>query len=95
MRRSGAAPALLALAFLLGAPAARAQCAMCRTALTNSPEGRAMGAEFNRAILVMLAAPYLVTGTLAAVFFRRRLRAALAHRLGRLRPAPAGARARG
>jgi hypothetical protein len=75
--------ALLALA-LLGAAAlavglpAEAQCAMCRTALTGSAEGRAISASFNRAILVMLFAPYLVVGAMAAVLFRQPLAARLA-----------------
>src|SRR5688500_12071960 len=57
--------------------ASEAQCAMCRTALTGSPEGRAIGEQFNRAILLMMAAPYVVIGTVGAVFFRERLRSAI------------------
>lgn len=55
-----------------GATPAAAQCAMCRTALTQSPEGRAMAESFNRAILLMLAAPYAVFGAGTTVFFLRR-----------------------
>lgn len=78
-------PVALTLGLLAGAagPAA-AQCAMCGTSLTNSAEGRAMTPAFNRAILVMLAAPYALMGVAAAYLGRRRLRALAA----RLRPAP-------
>lgn len=63
---------LLALAL---AGDASAQCAMCGTALTNSAEGRAMTPAFNRAILVMLAAPYTLMAAAAAYAGRHRLRA--------------------
>lgn len=56
------------------APTASAQCAMCGTALTNSAEGRAMTPAFNRAILVMLAAPYAMMAMAAAYLGRHRLR---------------------
>jgi hypothetical protein len=68
--------AALLLAVGAGLPA-QAQCAMCQTALTNSPEGRTIAASFNRAILVMLFAPYIVLGTMATVLFRRPLFARL------------------
>jgi hypothetical protein len=75
------------LALVLCLPA-QAQCVMCRSALTGSPEGRAMSASFNRAILLMFFAPYFVVGTLAAVLFRHplaaRLRAAWDARRGLL-----------
>ena len=64
------------------APLASAQCVMCKTALTDSPEGRAINQTFNRAILLMLVAPYLVAGTLMATVFRRPLAAVLVRRLG-------------
>jgi hypothetical protein len=79
-RRQLALLAALALAAAALADPALAQCAMCKTALTASPEGRSIGEQFNRAILVMIAAPYLVMGALAAVVFRSRL-GALAQRL--------------
>jgi hypothetical protein len=60
---------------------------MCRTALTNSAEGRSIGEQFNQAILLMIAAPYLVLGTVGAVVFRERLCATWRARRGR-RPAP-------
>lgn len=90
LRRTLALVAALALAAsVIGswAPDTHAQgCAMCKTALTNSPEGRAMARSFNTAILLMLAAPYLVFGAGAAVFFRRRLRAGAARAWARLHP---------
>ena len=83
--------AAVLLACALGAspaPSARAQCAMCRTTLTGSAEGRAMSTSFNRAILLMLFAPYVVVGLTAAVLFRRPLAARLARlRAGIRRPA--------
>ena len=48
---------------------------MCRTALTNSPEGREIGEQFNRAILLMIGAPYVVFGAVGAAIFRERLHA--------------------
>jgi hypothetical protein len=71
---------LLALGLAGGASA---QCAMCGTALTNSAEGRAMTPAFNRAILVMLAAPYTLMAAAAVYAGRHRLRALAV----RLRPA--------
>jgi hypothetical protein len=65
------------------AATASAQCAMCGTSLTNSAEGRAMSPAFNRAILVMLAAPYTLMAGAAAYLGRHRLRALAV----RLRPA--------
>jgi hypothetical protein len=64
-----------------------AQCAMCRTALTNSPEGQGLAPEFNRAILLMIAAPYVVFGTVGLVAFRGRIRSAWVRFAARHRPA--------
>ncbi len=63
-----------ALPLALAAAPVLAQCAMCQTALLNSTEGRGMSEEFNRAILVMLFAPYAVFGSIGAVLFRHRIR---------------------
>ena len=60
---------------------------MCRTAITNSAEGRSIGEQFNRAILLMIAAPYVVMGTVGAVVFRRPIASAWRARRGR-RPVP-------
>ncbi len=82
-----AAVALLALAVaLLLAPPAAAQCAMCKTALTNSEEGRGITAEFNRAILVMLLGPYLLMAAGAAYLLRERIRSLAARAGSRVRP---------
>ncbi|HEY3176414.1 MAG TPA: hypothetical protein VGK94_11725 [Candidatus Polarisedimenticolia bacterium] len=69
------------------APLASSQCVMCKTALTDSPEGRAINQTFNRAILLMLVAPYALVGTLMATVFRRPLAAVIVRRLrpGRVR----------
>jgi hypothetical protein len=45
---------------------------MCRTAVTQSPEGRALAGSLNRAILMLMAAPYAVFGTGALLLFRHR-----------------------
>jgi hypothetical protein len=69
---------LIVLALLLAAAApAAAQCVMCKTALTSSPEGHAMGAQFNHAILLMLFAPYVVAAAFTVTIFRRRIAVAL------------------
>ena len=46
---------------------------MCKTALENSAEGQAMARQMNNGILIMIAAPYLVFGTVGAVVFRGRI----------------------
>lgn len=67
--------ALLVVVALLGLAAApvAAQCSMCRSVLTQSPEGRRVSEQLNNAILVMLAAPYLVFGSFVLVLFRARV----------------------
>jgi hypothetical protein len=54
-------------------------------ALMNSPEGRGMGQEFNRAILVMFFAPYAVFGVVGTILLRHRIGASLRRERGRLR----------
>jgi hypothetical protein len=88
MRRllcSLAVPLVLALLLAQPGPAA-AQCAMCKTALTNSEEGRGLSAEFNRAIVVMLMGPYLLMGAGAAYLLRGRIRSLTARAVARMRP---------
>ena len=59
---------LFAFAMLLLETSGWAQgCAMCRTALENSPEGRALAGTFNYAILFLMGIPYVLFG--AAGFF--------------------------
>ena len=60
---------LLASIAFFYAPA-HAQCALCVTALENSPEGKGMAASFNRGILFLLAAPYAIIGTSGFMIFR-------------------------
>jgi hypothetical protein len=57
------------LVLLLPHPSA-AQCAMCRRALS-SPEGQRMVAAFREGILFLLAAPFLVFGTIATLAIRK------------------------
>jgi hypothetical protein len=86
MKPARVAAALVVLAALLAvAPPAAAQCAMCKTALTSSPEGHLLGAHLNGAILMMVFAPYLVAGTVASVLFRRQIGSALTRLLRRAR----------
>lgn len=93
MRRLLALAVLVAPLLMAAAPLG-AQCAMCQTALLNSAEGRGMGEEFNRAILLMLFAPYAVFGSIGAVLLRHRIRASMRGwprgLRSRLRPLPAG-----
>lgn len=63
----------MAVLALLWPEAAAAQCQMCKTALTNSAEGRAISEEMNRAILLMIGAPYVVFGAVGVMVFRGRL----------------------
>jgi len=66
----------LVLVFVLGLTAAAwSQCAMCRTGLAQSPEGQKMARGFNQAILFLLAAPYLLVGTVAFQILRLQARA--------------------
>ncbi|HWX25636.1 MAG TPA: hypothetical protein VN083_11360 [Vicinamibacteria bacterium] len=70
-----AAALLLVFLLLLGEPGTLlAQCAMCKTLLTNSPEGRAISGRFNVAILVMLVAPYVVGSFVLLALFREQIR---------------------
>lgn len=72
-------------AVVLWAHPALAQCALCKTVLTGSREGQAIARQFNQAILVLLFAPYMVFGTLAAFAFRSRIRARVARAFQKLR----------
>ena len=71
-RKSVAASALLValLAAFVFADSALAQCAMCRTALDQ--EGGQVAAGFNRAILFLLAMPYVVFGSIAGSWYWKR-----------------------
>ncbi len=60
-------------ALLLAAGDLYAQCAMCRTALQQSPEGQELAAGFNRGILFLLLAPFVVTAAMALLVCKARL----------------------
>ena len=45
-------------------------CAMCRTALENSPEGRALAGTFNYAILFLMGIPYVLFGAAGIAIYR-------------------------
>ena len=70
VRSAEACALLIAIVVLIAAHPASAQCAMCRRAL-DSPEGRQMIAAFQSGILVLLAAPFAVFGTIATLAVRR------------------------
>lgn len=65
------------MVLLVASDVAFAQCAMCRTGLTNSPEGQRLANGFNSGILFLLSAPFVVVGTIAFLIFRPHLRRAL------------------
>lgn len=79
-KRTAMVVALLLLAW--SAAPAFAQCAMCKTFLTSSPEGQRIARDFNLGILVMLVAPYAVFGSFALFAFRSQIR----QRLARIAP---------
>ncbi len=70
MKRAVAILLCAAALIVLCADPSSAQCAMCRRAL-QSPEGRQMVAAFRSGILLLLAAPFLVFGTVATLAMRR------------------------
>jgi hypothetical protein len=80
-RVAGPAIAAVALALLALPADTAAQCAMCKATL----EASDVGAQFNHAILVMLAGPYLVAGVFGLVYFRARVRLVAGRVLARLR----------
>ncbi len=45
-------------------------CAMCRTALEASPEGRVLASSFAHGILLMLFIPYTLFGLFAFIVYR-------------------------
>jgi hypothetical protein len=71
--------ALVAL-LLLAAEPALGQCRMCRAAL-ETPETAALAHSFRRAIVFLLAAPFLAVGVVALLVVR-------AHRASAAAPAP-------
>ena len=69
-RRLAFAGLLALCGLVLLGPPALAQCSMCQQVVSQSPEARRIGAELNRAILVMFFAPYLIFTSFALVLFR-------------------------
>ena len=63
LRRALLTVTILGVALALEATA-WSQCAMCRTALENSPEGQAMAEGFRKGIILLLAAPYAILGAI-------------------------------
>lgn len=57
-------------AILLIDTTAFAQCSMCRTALESSAEGQAIAGGFRKGIVLLLAAPYAIFGTVSVVVYR-------------------------
>ena len=52
-------------------PSAFAQgCAMCKTALESSPEGRFLASSFAHGILLLLFLPYVIFGTVSFAIYR-------------------------
>src|SRR5207253_756816 len=51
---------LLGACSLISSLPAQAQCAMCKTALTNSPETAKLAENFNKAVFVLLIPPVLL-----------------------------------
>lgn len=70
MKKSLIAALFLAAVFLLLETSSWAQCAMCRTALESSVEGRALAGGFRKGIVLLLAAPYAIFGTISYLVFR-------------------------
>jgi len=72
-KRIAALTAAVALLLAFGyVETASAQCAMCRAALEQ--DGGRVAAGFNRAILFLLAMPYLVFGSIAGSWYWKRRR---------------------
>ena len=65
---------LVGVVWLMALPSVEAQCAMCRTALESSEQGRAMAVQFNRGILFLLGAPFGVAALIGIAMVRSRRR---------------------
>ena len=57
-----------------------AQCAMCRTALTNSVEGQRWSRGINAGVAILLLAPFTIAGCIAFQIFRVQIMAAIRRR---------------
>lgn len=71
MRRSFVLIVLVLVSIAILDTSAFAQgCAMCRTALEQSPEGRAMAKSFDYAILFLMGIPYAMFGAAGIAIYR-------------------------
>jgi hypothetical protein len=63
------------VAFSLLCTEAGAQCAMCKQVAESATENEnpGIGEGLNSGIVYLMAAPYLLLGTVAIVFFRKRI----------------------
>ena len=61
---------VIVLLALLEAPAFAQGCAMCKTALENSPEGKALSKSFDYGILFLMGIPYAMFGAAGIVVYR-------------------------
>ena len=65
-----AAAAAVVVAILAMEGTGWSQCAMCRTALENSAEGQAMAEGFRHGIVLLLAVPYAIAGSVGFGLFK-------------------------
>jgi hypothetical protein len=72
MTRRLAAIALLSVLVIgfFQIPAQAQTCAMCRAAIENSPDIKAMAPNINRGILFLMGVPYVLFGTIGIVVYR-------------------------
>jgi len=68
--RKFAGIAAVAIVVLMMERTGLSQCAMCRTALENSPEGQAIAEGFRYGIVFLLAVPYAIAGSVGFGLFR-------------------------
>ena len=61
---------VIVLLALLEAPAFAQGCAMCKTALENSPEGKVLAKSFDYGILFLMGIPYAMFGAAGIVVYR-------------------------
>jgi hypothetical protein len=73
-------------ALLLLSPHLSAQCQMCRTALTQSPEGQRWSRGINAGIMLLLVAPFLIAGGISLTIYRPQL----PHMVARIRARSVG-----
>src|SRR5262245_8215656 len=60
----------LMVAAMLNVSAFAQGCAMCKTALEQSPEGRAMAKSFDYGILFLMGFPYMMIGAAGIAIYR-------------------------